>query len=100
MTHHYSDKKVQALVLILLKKNNQPTKNIKAIRSESLKIILPLLDNRVNKNMTNILNHHPKPTYLKGLSPPTNNTIKRKLLTVNNNRKSTNTDRRIILSRN
>jgi hypothetical protein len=83
-------KKVYTLVLILLKKRNQNIKNIKAMKISSLKkIILAHLETRINKNMINILNHHLRHSFPKGIKKTQRN---KNLLIVNHNKKSLNTN--------
>jgi len=82
------DKRVHTIMPILLKKRNQASKNIKAMKNSSVKkIILARFDNRINKNMINILNHHPKLIFLKDHKKTKSN---KNQLFVNNNKKSLN----------
>ena len=87
----YLDKRVHPLVPVLLKRRNQATKNIKAMKSSSLKkIILAHFGNRINKNMINTLSLHPNLIiFPKGLKKTKG---KKTLLTPNLNKKSPNTN--------
>ena len=91
MMLRYLDKRVHPLVPVLLKRRNQATKNIKAMKSSSLKkIILAHFGNRINKNMINTLNLHPNLIiFPKGLKKTKG---KKTLLTPNLNKKSPNTN--------
>lgn len=90
MMLRYLDKRVRPLVAVPLKRRNQATKNIKAMKSSSLKkIILAHFGNRINRNMINILNHHPNLTFPKD---PKTTKGKKILLTVNLNKKRPNTN--------